>query len=354
MKKFLLTLSILMISATFLFAQGAKEEREVSEASFTFTDDLGRTFTFDGPIERIAPSGNLAQMILYSLSKDEMVGLSSYLDESALRFLDPKTNELPLFGTFYGKKANLNREAVILEDPDVVIDMGEIKGDAENTIDDLDTLSEQLNIPVVFIECYLDNTADAYRRLGELLNLEEEAEKRAEYAQRAIDTARELKEKIEKPLRVYYSSMPDPLSAIATGSFHGEVIEKVGCENVVPASFSDGGNMISLEQVILWDPDVILLADENAYETVTNDSSWSGIKAVKEKRVYLIPTEPFSFIDSPPSVNRIIGIYWLGCLLYPDVYCDIDLESEIKEFYSLFYGYLLSDEEVKELMEVQP
>ena len=75
---------------------------------------------------------------------------------------------------------------------------------------------------------------------------------------------------------------------------------------------------------------------------------------VKEKRVYLIPTEPFSFIDSPPSVNRIIGLYWLGCLLYPDVYSDIDLDREIKEFYSLFYGYLLSDEEVKELMEVQP
>ena len=126
MKKFLLTLSILMISATFLFAQGAKEEREVSEASFTFTDDLGRTFTFDCPIERIAPSGNLAQMILYSLSKDEMVGLSSYLDESALRFLDPKTNELPLFGTFYGKKANLNKEALMAAGPDLVIDMGEI------------------------------------------------------------------------------------------------------------------------------------------------------------------------------------------------------------------------------------
>ena len=355
MKKLLLILSILTLSIVFLFANGEKEGRgEESPSSFTFTDDLGRTFTFSYPIERVAPSGNLAQMILYSIAKDEMVGLSSYLDESALRFLDEKTNELPLFGTFYGKKANLNREAVILEDPDVVIDMGEIKGDVENTIDDLDTLTKQLNIPVVFIECYLDNTADAYRRLGELLNLEDEAEERAEYAEKAIETAHRLKEEITNPVRVYYSSMPDPLSAIATGSFHGEVIEKVGCENVVPSSFSDGGNMISLEQVILWDPDVILLSDENAYEIVTTDPSWKGIKAVKEGKVYLIPTEPFSFIDSPPSVNRIIGIYWFGCLIYPEIYSEIDLKEEMKEFYSLFYGYDLSDAEVDELIQVQP
>lgn len=356
MKRLLSTMAIMLLSFAFIFAQGVKEGRsaEAGGESFTFTDDLGRTFTFDGPIERIAPSGNLAQMILYSLAKDEMVGLSSYLDESALRFLDEKTNDLPLFGTFYGKKANLNREAVILEDPDVVIDMGEIKGDAKNTIDDLDTLTEQLNIPVVFIECYLDNTADAYRRLGELLGCEDEAEIRAEYAERAINTAHDLREKITEPVRVYYSSMPDPLSAIATGSFHGEVIEKVGCTNVVPASFSDGGNMISLEQVILWDPDVILLADRNAYDTVTGDPSWQGIKAVRENRVYLIPTKPFSFIDSPPSVNRIIGIYWLGCLLYPDVYGEIDLKEEVKEFYSLFYGYELNDMEVEELLTAQP
>lgn len=355
MKKLLTILAILLLAVTFIFAGGAKEETTAeSISSFSFTDDLGRTFTFSGPIERIAPSGNLAQMILYSLAKDEMVGLSSYLDESALRFLDEETNALPLFGTFYGKKANLNREAVILEDPDVVIDMGEIKGDEKNTIDDLDTLTEQLNIPVVFIECYLDNTADAYRRLGELLGCEDEAEIRAEYAERAINTAHGLREKITEPVRVYYSSMPDPLSAIATGSFHGEVIEKVGCTNVVPASFSDGGNMISLEQVILWDPDVILLADRNAYDTVTSDPSWQGMKAVRENRVYLIPTKPFSFIDSPPSVNRIIGIYWLGCLLYPDVYGEIDLKEEVKEFYSLFYGYELNDMEVEELLTVQP
>ena len=355
MKKILLILMIVLLALSPVFSGGAAEETSVTEENtFTFTDDLGREFSFSHPIEKIAPSGNLAQMILFSIAQDEMVGISSQLSENALRYMNPKINELPLVGTFYGRKANLNREAVILADPDVVIDMGEIKGDEANITDDLDTLSEQIGIPVVFIECYLDNTADAYRRLGVLLNREEEAEKRAVYAERAINTAATLRAQIDNPVRIYYSSSPDALSAIATGSFHGEVIEKIGCENVVPASFSDGGNLISLEQIILWDPDVILLSDRGAYDIVTSDSAWQGIRAVKENRVYLIPSSPYSFIDSPPSVNRIIGIYWLGCLIYPELYKDIDLEKEMKEFYSLFYGYELTDEEVENLLNVQP
>ncbi len=317
--------------------------------SWTFTDDLGRTFEFDKPIERIAPSGSLAQMIIYSVAKDNLVGLSAAVSSSAEKYLDPAMNELAVFGTFYGRKANLNKEEVILSDPDAVIDMGEIKGDATSTKSDLDELTRSLNIPVIFIECYLDNTADAYRKLGRLLGKEDECNKRAEYAERALKTAEEKKEKISDPVSVYYSSSPDALVAVESGSFHGEVIEKIGAENVVPSSFSESSGTVSLEELIIWDPDVILLSDKNAYERVMSDRTWGTLRAVREGSVYLIPTSPYSFIDSPPSVNRIIGIYWLGSLLYPDLYSDIDLEAELKEFYSLFYCYDLSESEAESL-----
>ena len=351
MKKFLLTLSILMISATFLFAQGAKEEREVSEASFTFTDDLGRTFTFDGPIERIAPSGNLAQMILYSLSKDEMVGLSSYLDESALRFLDPKTNELPLFGTFYGKKANLNREAVILEDPDVVIDMGEIKGSRETMSRELDDLEKSIMTPVVFIESYLDNTPEAFRTLGYLLGKEEKCEKLATFTEEALEMAKDARSKITNPVTVYYSSSEDGLSAIPEGSFHGEVIEKVGAENAVKNSFGSAYADISMEELFMINPDVILLSEKKAYDEVMNSPLWGMLDAVRNGKVYLIPSEPYPFIDNPPATNRIIGIYWLGNLLYPELY-PVDITEKTIEFYELFYGYELSREAAERILYI--
>ena len=352
MKKLLTILAIMLLAVTFIFAGGAKGGTETeSSSSFSFTDDLGRTFTFSGPIERIAPSGNLAQMILYSLAKDEMVGLSSYLDESALRFLDEETNDLPLFGTFYGKKANLNREAVILEDPDVVIDMGEIKGSREAMINDLDKLSGDIMIPVIFIEAYLDNTPDVYRTAGKLLGLEDRAEELAAFAEDAIGMAADAREKIDDPITVYYSTSPDGLEAIAEGNFHGEVIEKIGAKNIVPSSFGESGVSISMEQLYIWNPEVILFQEEEAYRHAMESPEWQVLDAVAEGNVYLIPSEPYSFIDAPPATNRIIGIYWLGNLLYPELY-PVDVVQKTIEYYSLYYSYDLTEEHAREILHI--
>lgn len=352
MRKFLIIIMILLVSLS-LFAGGAKEEavKETETQSTEFTDSLGRSHTFDGEIERIAPSGSLSQMVLYSLVPEKLVGLSSDLSDNELLYLDEKMADLPLFGTFYGKKANLNKEALVYASPDVVIDAGDIK---DGIAEDLDNLEKEIGIPVVFIECFLTNTADAYRKLGSLVGNEERAEILASYSQKAIDKADEARQMIENPVSVYYSSSPDGLNGIPTGNFHAEVIELVGGENVIPANFSSGSNIVSLEQILIWNPDVILLVDENAYRTVTTDSSWASLDAVKNNRVYLIPQSPYSFIDNPPAINRIIGIYWLGSVLYPDLYSEIDLEEEVRTFYDLFYGYSLSDDEVDMLLDSQP
>ena len=112
---------------------------------------------------------------------------------------------------------------------------------------------------------------------------------------------------------------------------------------MVPSTFSSGGNAISLEQLFLWNPDVIILSDENAFRTVTaEDSSWQSLDAVKNGRVYLVPAVINNWIDSPPSINRLIGIYWAAETFYGEK-AGIDLRAEADEFYQLFYGYTLTD-----------
>ncbi|HBK52829.1 MAG TPA: ABC transporter substrate-binding protein, partial [Syntrophomonas wolfei] len=46
---------------------------------------------------------------------------------------------------------------------------------------------------------------------------------------------------------------------------------------------------------------------------------------------------------------RILGIKWLGNLLYPEEF-NYDIEQETKEFYKLFYSYDLSEQDLDELM----
>ena len=317
-----------------------------------FTDSLGRTVELPDRIERIVPSGNLSQMVLYSLSPERIAGWSSRLSGSAEEYFLQDTVSLPVFGTFYGKKANLNKEALMAAFPDAVIDMGEIKGSKEAMIADLDKLSSEIMIPVIFIEAYLDNTPEVYRTMGSLLGLEERGEVLAAYAEEAIAMAADARERIADPVTVYYSSSADGLEAIAEGSFHGEVIEKIGARNIVPSSFGESTGSISLEQLYIWNPDVILFQEKEAYENALSSPEWQALEAVSEGRVYLIPTEPYSFIDSPPATNRIIGIYWLGNLLYPELY-PVDIIEKTIEYYRLYYSYELTEEHAMEILHIQ-
>ena len=316
-----------------------------------FTDSLGRTAELPDKIERIVPSGNLAQLVLYSIAPERIVGWSSKLSGSAQDYFVQDVVNLPVFGTFYGKKANLNKEALMFASPDVVIDMGEIKGTPEEMAKELDELQKDIMIPVIFIEAYLDNTPDVYRTLGLLLDLEEKGEALAAYAEEAIEMAADARAAIDDPVTVYYSSSPDGLEAIAEGNFHGEVVEKIGAKNIVPSTFGASSNKVSMEQLYIWDPDAILLSEDEAYEDATTDRTWANLRAVKEGRVYLIPTEPYPFIDSPPATNRIIGIYWLGNLLYPELY-PVDIVEKTKEFYSLYYSHDLSDADAERILHL--
>ncbi len=323
----------------------------ISLWAIPFTDSLGREFDLPENLDRIVPSGNLSQLILYSVAPERIVGWSSALSENASRYFVQDVVNLPVFGTFYGKKANLNKEALMSADPDVVIDMGEIKGTREEMAKELDDLQNDLLIPVIFIEAYLDNTPDVYRTLGQLLGKEEKCEALAVYAEEALAMASDARGKITDPVTVYYSSSSDGLEAIAEGNFHGEVIEKVGAKNVVPSSFGSSSNKISMEQLYIWDPDVILLTSEEAYKSATTSGVWKSLSAVKNDRVYLIPSEPYPYIDNPPATNRIIGIYWLGNLLYPELY-PVDIIEKTTEFYSLYYNYELSPSEAGRVLNI--
>lgn len=322
-----------------------------SVSAVPFTDSLGRTVELPDRIERIVPSGNLAQMVLYSLAPERIAGWSSKLSVSAEEYFIQDTVTLPVFGTFYGKKANLNKEALMAAFPDVVIDMGEIKGSREAMINDLDKLSGDIMIPVIFIEAYLDNTPDVYRTTGKLLGLEDRAEELAVFAEEAIGMAAEARERITDPVTVYYSTSPDGLEAIAEGNFHGEVIEKIGAKNIVPSSFGESGGSVSMEQLYIWNPEVILFQEEEAYRHAMESPEWQVLDAVAEGNVYLIPSEPYSFIDAPPATNRIIGIYWLGNLLYPELY-PVDVVQKTIEYYSLYYSYDLTEEHAREILHI--
>lgn len=339
-------LLILSSVSTFVLAQGKKVEQVTSSASyFTFTDDLSRSVEIEKPLSRIAPAGHPANVILLTFDPNLMVGLSAKLPTNTKMFSDGIKNK-PVFGAFYGKKADLNKEAVIAADPKIVIDIGEIKGSKESMADDLNKLAEQIGINTVFISNYLKDSGHTYRRLGELLNMKDRGEQLANYADKAVRFANNVKDNITRERTYYYSVSNDGLQGYPQGSFHTEALDAVGGKNILDKSFSEGNNQVSLEQIILLNPDVIFLGNKDAYNIVMDKNGpWRSINAVKNNEVYVVPQTLYSWIDSPPSVNRLLGIYYAASILYPKV-ANINIKEEAKNYFKLFYNYDISDAEL--------
>jgi iron complex transport system substrate-binding protein len=69
---------------------------------------------------------------------------------------------------------------------------------------------------------------------------------------------------------------------------------------------------------------------------VRRDPAWAGVSAVRSGRVHLSPNRPFGWVDFPPSVNRLIGLWWLAKILYPDRFPE-DVRALARDFHTRFY-----------------
>lgn len=318
---------------------------------FTFTDSAGREVTLPTEINKIAPSGPLAQIVLYTVCPDKLCGLASDFSEDAKQYIDEKYWGLPKFGQFYGKNANLNMEALAAEAPDVIIDIGEMK---DGIAQDMDALQTQIGIPTIFVEATLPTMADAYQMLGAVTGETEQAEKLSAYCNNLMKETSEISASIPETeqKRIYFALGDAGLNTNARGSIHADVIEQIGAINVVDVDVASrsGGSEVSFEQLFLWQPDIIIADTQEVYDTIISDTAWQEVNAVKNGQVYKIPSAPYNFINNPPSVNRLIGIQWLGHLVYPDYYTG-DLQNEIKEFEQLFYHLELSDEDIQTILK---
>ncbi|MDR1206758.1 MAG: ABC transporter substrate-binding protein [Peptococcaceae bacterium] len=316
------------------------------EDTFVFTDSSGRQVTLPRDITRVAPSGAVATMLLATIAPEYLVSAGSTPSSSQYKYLPQVLLTLPTTGQFYGSKSTLNLEALLDAAPQVVIDLGDKKDGIDK---DMDMVQKQTGIPTLFIEADLAHMAEAYRTLGGLLaGKTGKAEQLAAYIEDTLAAAAANSAKIseEDRLSVMYTSGATGLNTNASGSVQSQVIPLVGAVNAVVVEDirnSGGGNTISMEQLYLFDPDVILFATGSVYSDVGSDPVWLELSAVREGRYYEIPGLPYNWMSNPPSVNMVLGVWWLGNLLYPDVY-DYDMADKTREFYSLFWGCDLAGE----------
>lgn len=328
--------------------QETAETREI-------TDMAGRKVTVPAAenIESVFSAGPVAAIFLYMVAPDKLLGWNYELNDVEKSIILDKYQDLPNFGMGDA----VNYEAVIAANPTIAINSGKIN---DAMVSDCDALSESLGIPVVAVDNELNNSAEAFRFMGELLGVEDHAEELAQYAEQVFTDINALSDiPEEKKVSVYFGNGEDSLETAPRGSQHAQILDAINAVNVADLELGDGSRVqISAEQLLAWDPDVIVVNGEpkadksgnSAAEDILSNPDYASLKAVEDQKVYGTPNAPFSWVDRPAGPNRLIGMRWFSALIYPE-YIKCDINEEIHKFFDLFYHVDLSDEQLENVLK---
>jgi iron complex transport system substrate-binding protein len=303
-----------------------------------FVDSAGRHLMVPDHINRVMAANASGEVLIYVLARDKLAG---WVRRPAGK-LPPRLAQLPLLGPIDNPGAT---GAIVRLKPDAIIDVGDVTPDRAAFADQV---TQATGVPYILLDGSLDRTATMLRVAGRLLGVADRGDDLAGSAEHAINALRGrllIQSPVNRP-RLYYGRGGNGLEPALPGSPAAAAIEDAGAINVAALPGATGPVAVSRQQIQEWNPDVIIAQSPAFYEALRRDPGWRTLAAVRSKHVYLEPATPFGWIDDPPGINRLIGLYWLSVLLYPDNNQN-DVRSLAQDFYDKFYGITLSDQQVE-------
>jgi iron complex transport system substrate-binding protein len=313
-----------------------------------FSDGAGRKVAIPRRVERIYAAGPPASILVFAVAPDKLIGWTSAWREAERPFIARKYAELPTLGRLTGRGNTANVEVVLGAKPDVIIDYGTINPTYSSLAD---RVQQQTRVPYLLLDGDFDRMVEAIRQVGAISGEEKRGEALARYAQEAVSNINKRIAKIpagRRP-RVYYGRGPQGLSTGLAGSINTESIEQLGAVNVAAEMGRGGLVQVSVEQVLRWNPDVVITIDPSFYAQAPTHPLWRELPAVKAGRFHLAPNVPFGWIDFPPSINRLIGLRWLARILYPQAFPE-DLRPIVRDFYTRCYHQAPSEAQLDQLL----
>ena len=294
-----------------------------------------------GQVTRVMAADPVAAVLVAVLAPRKLVGWPTPLLRGQRR--------LPMAGGLAGPEVTITPADVARWHPDLIL--AEIR--ATETASALaDRIEAQTGVPFVLVEGSIERSPAMLREIGALLGVGKRGEDLAAWADHAIADirGRMLIEPPNTRPRVYYGKGPDGLTTPHAGSRAIAAIDESGSIDVAaPDPRGAGGEMrLSPTQLLDWNPDIVIAEDRSFANQLRRDPQWRGLKAVRNRRIYVAPVAPFGWIDDPPGINRLIGLYWLSALLYPGD--QPDLGTSVSDFYEKFYGTKLNEKQLAALV----
>ena len=301
----------------------------------TITDDYGRVVKVPKHITKIYAASPPISMSLLAFNPDLLVALNSPFNEIQKKFVGSAYDK-PVVGGFMGQGNTPNFEILISLKPDVVVMWGRMSG-YEKILDKF----KKFNIPVILVKN--DTIYDLISQFGlyaKLTGDEARANELIAYTKESLNLVEQMQGELakQKPIRYYFAEGVDGQYSECEGSFHIEPFKYAGAKNALECKMSSNYGMekLSLETILLSDPDVIVAMESSFVHSIYDNPQFSTLRAVKEKKVFLVPSSPFNYISRPPSFMRLLGIRWLIDSFYPTLRASSFLDEK-EEFFKLFF-----------------
>lgn len=342
-----LLLLLLLIGLTGCNASGAPQ---AAVPTFQVEDSQGRMVDVPEEIDSIATLFAVSGHITAMLGQGEKItAISNGLRRDQL-LLDiyPSIEEAVIPKV----SGSINIEEVLNADPDIIFIDNEI-ATFEKETDKFD----KLGIPYFIVDFdTMEEEMFLVQQMGKVLQEEEEANRYIEYYQSCIDRVRTIAETIpeEERVRVYHS-VNEATRTDAPDTLPADWLQVTGVINVSlddPLEFADNKYFASLEQIMLWNPQVILVNEKGVDEYIRTKDQWQSLDAVIHDRVYLMPLG-ISRWGHPTSIETPLAILWTAKTLYPDYFKEIDLKEEARFFYKEFFEQDYPDEVLDQILNLE-
>lgn len=306
-------------------------------------DQLGRRVALPAKVQRIIPLGGATRFVVYMQAFDLVVGVEAIENRQPTSSGRPynlatrkRAEQLPIVGE--GRQKPVNAEAIIALHPDLLIT-------AEADRAQADHLSRITGVPVLVIDyggmgvLKPDRVKETLRLLGNVLQREQRANQLiAELTSQQTELDRRLNG--VEPIPVY-------VGAVSQRGAHGITstdadyypLEVAGAQNLAKQLKKSGHAYIDKEQLLVWNPAVILI-DAGGAELVRQDLArnrnfFSRLIAVQTNQVY--QTLPYNNYHTNLEI-ALANSWYVAKLLHPKRFGDIDPIKKTDDLCRTFVG----------------
>ena len=299
----------------------------------TVTDHAGRQVVIEKEPQKIVSCYYITSSLLMALGlEDKMVGIEDNPEFRPIYGLSaPHLLELPWVGT----AKVLDVEGCAALEPDLVVLPLRQKESAE--------ILESLGIDVLLVNPESQTLlTEMIQMVASATNTQDKGDELIAFLDKQEAKLNQILAGVAAP-RVYMASNSNMLATAGDGMYQSDMIRLAGGANVAAEIEDTYWAEIDYEQLLVWDPEYIILASSAKYtaEDVLQDPNLAGCTAVVNGNVYQIPCDAESWDSPVPS--SILGALWLANILHPEKLTDTDCAAIMDEYYETFYHFTYSE-----------